>query len=155
MTRSRQRTVPLLDAVAAALRGAPGSVREESADPLAASPVPVVVLDEFLARPELDNLVEWVVGHEASFAVSGVITPSGTGRLDTGHRRSKVLSAHGPFKALSEERLMSALGHVRERLGMADFPVRQIEMQITASNDGEYFQPHTDNTHTGCSPAGS
>jgi SM-20-related protein len=36
---------------------------------------------------------------------------------------------------------------VFRRLGMEPFPVGRVEVQLTASNDGEYFKTHNDNTH--------
>lgn len=147
MTVTSGSSVPLLDALAVALRGVSGESPRPKTERSGASGVPVVVLDEFLARPQIDDLIAWVVENEQRFAVSQVITPSGAGRLDTGHRRSKVLFDYGPLNAVFAERLMSVFGYACDRAGVGRFPVSQIEMQITASNDGEYFRAHTDNTH--------
>lgn len=138
-------SVPLLDAIATTQRGRPGGSTTSEASPGNAK---IIILDEFLARPELDALVEWVAGHEPEFGSSRVISPTGSdGRLDQVHRRSKVLYVPGPLHAIFEQRLMSVLDHVRLGLGLPAFPVRMIETQITASNDGEYFRAHTDNSH--------
>jgi Rps23 Pro-64 3,4-dihydroxylase Tpa1-like proline 4-hydroxylase len=46
-----------------------------------------------------------------------------------------------------EHRLLSVVEYVQGALGLPSFPITQIEMQITASNEGDYFRRHTDNTH--------
>lgn len=107
----------------------------------------IVVLEEFLARPELDDLVGWVLSREAEFDASRVISLAGPGRQSPTHRRSTVLYTPGPFRAIFEQRLMSVLDHVRMRLDSPRIPVREIEMQITGSNDGDYFHAHDDNGH--------
>ncbi|MEE6310474.1 2OG-Fe(II) oxygenase [Plantactinospora veratri] len=140
MPQVRRASAPLIDAIAAARRN--GLPAHRTSRP------GVVTLDEFLARPELDSLVEWVLRKEAQFASSGVISAVGKrGRFDRHSRRSTVLYTPGPLRALFEQRLISVLPHVCGRLGHPVVPVRGIEMQITASNDGDYFHAHTDNAH--------
>ncbi len=58
-----------------------------------------------------------------------------------------IAAAHLGRRSGTTQRLMSVLGHVRTALDEPAFPVRSIELQITASNDGEYFRLHTDNSH--------
>ncbi|MGA8762500.1 MAG: hypothetical protein WB562_06385, partial [Candidatus Sulfotelmatobacter sp.] len=51
-----------------------------------------VVLDEFLAPQELDELMHYTLEHESDFRVSEVISPSGDAdMIDYSHRRSRVL----------------------------------------------------------------
>jgi SM-20-related protein len=142
-------SVPLLDALAAAgLGGSASPVRPARSVRSAPPAVPPVVLDEFLGRPELDRLVEWVVGQRAGFTASRVISERGhDGRHDVAHRRSAVLFSPGPLQRVFEQRLLSVLDEVAGALRLPVRPVRRIEMQITASGDGEYFRPHTDNSH--------
>ena len=144
------RSVPLLDALVTILLDPPrrsvptpdvgyGATFDDQS---------ILVLDEFLVRPELDDLVGWVTAHEQDFGISNVISSSGRdGVLDAGHRRSKVLLAPGPFRMMFQDRLMSVLDHVCWRVGLPALPVSEIEIQITASNDGEFFRAHTDNGH--------
>ena len=152
------RSVPLLDALAGApeflaagpTRGLAGhSLGDPAGDAPSIGGTKILVLDEFLARPELDALVGWVIAQEPQFGASQVIAPSSrNGLASREHRRSKVLHTSGPVREIFEQRLMSVLDHVRLGLGLAPFAVRKIETQITASNDGEYFRPHTDNSHS-------
>lgn len=150
-------SVPLLDALAGApgllaagpTRGVDDHVLGDPAGDAPSIGAKIIVLEEFLARPELDELVDWVVAHELQFGASQVIEPtSSNGRPSQEHRRSKVFHTSGPVRQIFEQRLMLVLDHVRLGLGLAPFGVRKIETQITASNDGEYFRPHTDNSHS-------
>jgi Rps23 Pro-64 3,4-dihydroxylase Tpa1-like proline 4-hydroxylase len=104
-----------------------------------------VVLDEFLAPHELDELIAYTSQHENDFQNSEVISPSGEpGVIDFSHRRSRVLMDLGKHQAVILERIQSVLPRVLERLGLEEFPVAYVEAQITASNDGDFFAIHSD-----------
>jgi Rps23 Pro-64 3,4-dihydroxylase Tpa1-like proline 4-hydroxylase len=68
--------------------------------------------------------------------------------VDLKTRRSFVLFDVGPWQQFFTERIASVFDYVTARLGMAPFSFRRVEAQITASNDGEYFRMHNDNTHS-------
>jgi SM-20-related protein len=104
-----------------------------------------VVLDEFLAPLELDELVRYAVQHEAEFQRSEVISPSGDpGLIDYNHRRSQVLMELGKHHEVILERIRCVLPRVLDQLGVEEFPVTHVEAQITASNDGDFFGAHSD-----------
>jgi Rps23 Pro-64 3,4-dihydroxylase Tpa1-like proline 4-hydroxylase len=104
-----------------------------------------VVLDEFLAPIELDNLIRYTLEHEAEFQFSEVISPAGeSGVIDYGHRRSRVLMDLGKHHDLIIARIRGVLPAVLEQLGMEEFTVKHVEAQITASNDGDFFGMHSD-----------
>jgi len=104
-----------------------------------------VVLDEFLAPQELDELISFALEHEAEFQSSEVISPSGDpGVIDYDHRRSRVLMDLGKHEALMLERIRGVLPRVLDQLGIEEFPVTHAEAQITASNDGDFFGAHSD-----------
>jgi Rps23 Pro-64 3,4-dihydroxylase Tpa1-like proline 4-hydroxylase len=104
-----------------------------------------VVLDEFLAPRELEELIAFTLQHEKDFRYSEVISPSGEpGVIDYNHRRSRVLTDLGKHQHVILERILSVLPSVLEQLGMEEFPVAQVEAQITASNDGDFFRLHSD-----------
>jgi SM-20-related protein len=105
-----------------------------------------VVLDEFLAPQELEELMRFTLSHEADFTVSEVVSPSGQeGMINYDHRRSRVFVELEAFQPMMLERIQSVLPQVCEKLGMEMFPVRSVEAQITASNDGDFFHCHNDN----------
>jgi Rps23 Pro-64 3,4-dihydroxylase Tpa1-like proline 4-hydroxylase len=112
---------------------APGVVRARS-----------VVLDEFLAPHELEEMVEYALQHEAEFESSVVVSPNREGVLDYSHRRSRVLMDAGKHEAVILERIRGVLPAVLEQLGMEEFSITRAEAQMTASNDGDFFRPHCD-----------
>jgi Rps23 Pro-64 3,4-dihydroxylase Tpa1-like proline 4-hydroxylase len=104
-----------------------------------------VVLDEFLAPEEVEELIAYTLQQEAQFQSSEVISPAGVpGIVDYSHRRSRVLTDLGKYEQVIVERVNSALPSVLAQLGMEEFPVTQVEAQITASNDGDFFHAHSD-----------
>lgn len=110
-------------------------------------PVPAqcVVLDEFLAPQELEELTRFALEHEADFQNSEVISPSGDpGVLDYEHRRSRVLMDLGEHQEIILERIRYVLPRVLDQLGIEEFSVTRTEAQITASNDRDFFGEHSD-----------
>jgi Rps23 Pro-64 3,4-dihydroxylase Tpa1-like proline 4-hydroxylase len=104
-----------------------------------------VVLDEFLAPHELDELVAYTLQHEEDFQNSEVISPSGEpGVIDFAHRRSRVLMDLGKHQGVILERIRCVLPRVLDQLGIEEFPITHVEGQITASNDGDFFGVHSD-----------
>jgi Rps23 Pro-64 3,4-dihydroxylase Tpa1-like proline 4-hydroxylase len=105
-----------------------------------------VVLDEFLAPHEMDELIAYALQHEAEFHSSEVISPSGDpGVIDYDHRRSRVLMDLGKHQEVILERIRGVLPRVLDQLGIEEFPITNVEAQITASNDGDFFGAHSDN----------
>ena len=104
-----------------------------------------VVLDEFLAPQEIQELIRYTLEHESQFTASEVISPSGDpGVADYNHRRSRVLMEPGPWEEIILVRIRLVLPRVLQQLGMEEFPVARTEVQITASNDGDFFRAHCD-----------
>jgi hypothetical protein len=104
-----------------------------------------VVLDEFLAPQELDELISFALLHETEFQNSEVISPSGNpGVIDCDHRRSRVLMDLGRHQETILERIRGVLPRVLDQLGVEEFPVTHVEAQITASNNGDFFAEHSD-----------
>lgn len=104
-----------------------------------------VVLDEFLSPQELDELMTFATEHELEFQSSEVISPSGDpGVIDFSHRRSRVLMDLGRHESVILDRVHAVLPRVLEQLGMEEFSVTEVETQMTASNDGDFFRAHSD-----------
>jgi Rps23 Pro-64 3,4-dihydroxylase Tpa1-like proline 4-hydroxylase len=106
---------------------------------------PVVIFDEFLVAQEWRALLEYTLSRQPEFSVTQVIGSDGASRLDERYRRSRVLFDLGPFYQLFADRLMTFLPHVLSRLNYPWFPVSQLEIQLTGTNNGEFFRVHTDN----------
>lgn len=109
-------------------------------------PARSVVLDEFLSPQELAELTSFTLAHEAEFETSEVVSPTGEGGVvNYDHRRSRVLMDLGAHQDRIVERIKTVLPDVLQQLGMEDFAIADVEAQITASNDGDYFHFHSDN----------
>ncbi|MGC1452642.1 MAG: 2OG-Fe(II) oxygenase [Candidatus Sulfotelmatobacter sp.] len=109
-------------------------------------PAQCVVLDEFLAPQEVEELTRFTLDHEADFTSSGVVSPSADGGIvNYEHRRSRVLMDLARHQDLILERIKAVLPLVVDRLGMEEFSISGVEAQVTASNDGDFFCFHSDN----------
>jgi SM-20-related protein len=110
-------------------------------------PARCVVLDEFLAPQELEQLANFAMQHEEDFRSSEVVSPESEGGVvNYEHRRSRVLMELGPHQELILERIKTVLPEVLEQLGMEEFSIAGAETQMTASNDGDFFRFHSDNS---------
>lgn len=109
-------------------------------------PARCVVLDEFLAPQELEQLTRFTLEHQADFQTSEVLSPQAEGGMvNYDHRRSRVLMDLGHHQDLMLERIQTVLPEVLKKLDMEEFSIAAIEAQITASNDGDFFHFHSDN----------
>ena len=116
------------------------------AAPLLTSDASVLVLDEFLAPQELERLLRYVEARELDFVLSEVVSPGASaGAVDFEHRKSRVLYDAGEHQAVITGRILSYLPRILSEVGLDPFPIAQIEAQITASNDGDFFGAHEDN----------
>jgi SM-20-related protein len=106
---------------------------------------PIVIFDEFLVAQEWRNLLEFTLNRASDFVATQVIGARGDNRLDHQTRRSRVFYNMDIYQQIFADRLLMFLPHVLARLGHEPFPVSQVEVQLTATNNGEYFRVHTDN----------
>ncbi len=109
-------------------------------------PAKCVVLDEFLSPQELEELTRFTIEHEADFSTSEVISPEADGGIvNYEHRRSRVLTELAQHQDRMLARIKAVLPQVLEKLGMEEFSIADVEAQITASNEGDFFHFHSDN----------
>jgi Rps23 Pro-64 3,4-dihydroxylase Tpa1-like proline 4-hydroxylase len=106
---------------------------------------PVLILDEFLVAQEWRALLEFTIDHFSQFAPTHVIGEGGDDLLDYKTRRSRVLFNVEWIEPLFINRLAHFMPHILFRLGHPWFPVSHVEVQLTATNNDEYFRMHTDN----------
>jgi SM-20-related protein len=111
-------------------------------------PAQCVVLDEFLAPQELEALTRFTLEHEADFSASEVVSPDADdgGVVNYEHRRSRVLMDLAQHQDVMLERIKTVLPQVLDKLGMEEFSIAGVEVQVTASNDGDFFHFHSDNS---------
>jgi excisionase family DNA binding protein len=118
-------------------------VRKSAAPP---RPLPVFVKRNFLTPSELRGLTRFALKHEADFMESGVI-PDGMpeGATDPSYRKSRVLYDLGEFGPLIQYRLMALLPAALKVFNQDIFSISRVDVQLTASNDGDFFKVHQDN----------
>jgi hypothetical protein len=110
--------------------------------------LPVFIKRDFLTKRELRELTRYVLAHESDFTFSSVI-PEGTpeGTTDPSYRKSRVLYSLGEYGILIRQRLMSLLPEASKIFKREPFDLSHIDIQVTASNDGDFFKVHNDNGH--------
>jgi len=88
-----------------------------------------------------------VLTHEPEFTESSVI-PDGVpeGANDPSYRKSRVLYELGEYGTLIEDRLRALLPEALRLFDREPFAISHIDTQITASNDGDFFKVHQDNS---------
>lgn len=107
----------------------------------------VFVKKDFLTKRELRGLTRYVLTHETDFTESTVV-PEGVpeGANDPSYRKSRVLYEMGEYGTLIQDRLLALLPDVLRTFNREAFPISHIDVQITASNDGDFFKVHQDNS---------
>jgi SM-20-related protein len=97
-----------------------------------------IQLRNFLKPAELTRLLKFVGDKEPEF----VPTTTSTGAAD--YRKSLVLHSFPEFSNLVINRLHSMMSDLFSKLEMTPFEVSQIEAQLTAHNDGNFYKLHND-----------
>jgi len=107
---------------------------------------PLVILDEFLVAQEWAGLLRHALKRGTAFNADG------GGEYDTGNgsRPPRVLHDLGRFHAMFADRIMAFLPQVLARLRQPPFPVTHIEIQMTATNDGQFLPKRRDNDIDRC-----
>jgi len=110
-------------------------------------PARCVVLNEFLAPAEVERLIHETLAREAEFQISEVVSPGVEGSgVDYERRRSRVLMDVGKTGVMLVDRIRECLPRVLPRMDHDVFPVTRVEVQVTASGDGDFFAWHSDNS---------
>ncbi len=110
-------------------------------------PAHCVLLPEFLSPQELQGIIQYAVRHENDFRVSEVVSPGVPGgSIDFESRRSRVLLDLGEHRDVLLDRIKLAWPLILKQLGHPEFPISSNEVQVTASNDGDFFRWHSDNS---------
>jgi len=109
-----------------------------------------VAMENFLAQTENQELLDYILSQEQQFKAGTVVEPGGkVPVVNERVRRAKTLDELGKFEALFAKRIKEELAEVLRRLNYQPFPVGRIEIQATASTDGDYFRMHHDNDEEG------
>ncbi len=100
-----------------------------------------VKIDNFLTQAENQKILESVIKLEAYFEKSTTSLSDN----DSDFRKSMVLHLAPISKTRISQRIKLVLPQVLAKLGHQEFPIAQIEAQVTAHNHGHYYQTHNDN----------
>ena len=107
--------------------------------PTSTLPSSFLQLENFLSEEEHQHLIKFVMQQKSNFVSSSTSTS------DLNYRRSSVLSVFPEFSALILKKIEAVLPQVREKYALPPFPVAQIESQLTAHNDSNFYKVHNDN----------
>ena len=107
----------------------------------------VFVKHGFLPKRELHALTKYVLQHESDFTPSTVISHEGPDSAsDPSYRKSLVLYNLGEYTSVIQDRLLNLLPNVLTAFNREAFPISNVDIQVTASNDGDFFKVHQDNS---------
>lgn len=127
----------------------PGGAPEPSPEPrprpeIGPGKATFVVVENFLSTKERQALMDFVLAQEINFVHSAIKQSPLANGVDERKRRSKVLAALERFDSFFDERIRATLPSVLKRLEHAAFEIERIEIQATASGDGDFYQLHLD-----------
>lgn len=105
--------------------------------------LPYVQIRDFLPRPELDELLDYVLAHPHKFK------PATVGNGDQSFRDSDMRVALtwgnlGPLDIPLQTRFRDAVPAIMERIGMPPPPPDRLEVGLAAHGDGAFYRPHLD-----------
>ncbi|MFN6527550.1 2OG-Fe(II) oxygenase [Nostoc sp. ChiSLP03a] len=98
-----------------------------------------IQIDNFLKPEEHKSLLKYVLKKESDFL------PSNTSTNDINYRQSMVVYSFPEFSELILKRIQVMIPDIISKLNLPLFSVSQIESQLTAHNDGNYYKLHNDN----------
>ncbi|MCM0593156.1 MAG: 2OG-Fe(II) oxygenase [Gloeotrichia echinulata IR180] len=98
-----------------------------------------IQIDNFLQPEQHQRLIQYVLEKESDFI------PTSTSTNDVDYRKSFVLYSFSESQELILSRILETIPNVMSKLGLPSFTISQIESQLTAHNDGNYYKIHNDN----------
>jgi SM-20-related protein len=112
----------------------------QPADPVTIQSPVHVVIDDFLSQDEHKDMLAYALKNEDQFNAATVTSD------DASYRQNLVImnfheAAHSRLLC---NRLLTWFPQLTKMLGQDVFPLKTVESQLTASNDGHYFRAHRD-----------
>jgi Rps23 Pro-64 3,4-dihydroxylase Tpa1-like proline 4-hydroxylase len=95
-------------------------------------------VENFLAEHENRRFLEMIYRNACRFE------PSSTTTKEPNYRKSLVFYPPDEYFAKLPELINSCLPFVTRALGKSRFTVREVDLQVTAHNDGDFFKIHSD-----------
>lgn len=108
------------------------------------SPTQIIQIENFLSLGEYQEILEIALSHTSDFVETSTTTRAAD------HRRSSALYAtfFPQFYNLLRQKILNTVPSVLESLNLSPFTISQVEMQLTAHNDGCYYRVHNDSGDT-------
>jgi Rps23 Pro-64 3,4-dihydroxylase Tpa1-like proline 4-hydroxylase len=122
--------------------GVPGGTGQWAFDP---GDLVEVQIGNILTPVEVQDLLNYLVANERNFTTATVLQAGAAATtVNEKLRRARTLDNLGKFGGLITEKIKQNLQPTLQKLGHKEFPLGKIEIQATASNDGDYFRLHPD-----------
>jgi SM-20-related protein len=100
---------------------------------------PYVLLENFIGPARHAELLRFVLAHERDFVKTSPVAD------EQHYQRTLVLHEFAEFSDHFRDRVRSLLPQLSLAFGIGEFAVGDIECQLNAHNDGDYFRLHNDN----------
>jgi Rps23 Pro-64 3,4-dihydroxylase Tpa1-like proline 4-hydroxylase len=98
-----------------------------------------VQIDQFLSQELWQKLYAYAIAKEKTFVSTTTSTD------DPDYRRSQYLPYFPEFSDLMIGQVKATMPDVIKHLNLNSFEITQVEAQLTAHNDGNYYKIHNDN----------
>ncbi len=107
-------------------------------------------IEDFLTPEENRLLLAYALENEPNFTGSSVVVKEPPKDGATPYRKSRVLFSikDSPWAGVFSSRLRMHLPHILATLGQPERTFASTEIQLTASNDGDFFKRHADVDHS-------
>lgn len=107
--------------------------------------IPHRIVPGWLGEEQASALLAFALARQSEFQQTKVAADARSpGRVDDGLRRSLVLRDLGPFHDLLHDKALAEQVSLEAAFGMARFEVRDVEIELVAHGDGDYFHRHID-----------
>ncbi len=100
-------------------------------------PVHFLQFDDALPSSEADEILTYALENQSRFIDS--FTADGAN-----HRRQSQVLMHPEVAPLIIEKVQQLLPQIRQEYGLEEFTIAHFETQLTTSNDGSFYQIHSD-----------
>lgn len=110
---------------------------------------PYVVIEDFLPAARHRQALEFALARQAQFESAMVGGDDSEWKIEPEARIGQAAYDVAPLREWFVPLVMARLPGILERLDIAPFAAGEIELQLTAYNDGEYYRTHADRDEAG------
>ena len=102
-------------------------------------PSPYALIDDFLSASQLQDLLSYSINEQSEFM------PTTNSANDPNYRQSFYLTHFPKFSELMLSLIRKIMPQIIKHLDINNFAIGQVETQMTAHSDGNYYKIHNDN----------